>query len=48
MSAWTFRAEPVFLPPGVADLTAWLTAFRDFGLDAAFSDFPAAAVAVAR
>tara|TARA_R110002124_G_scaffold15902_1_gene68384 strand:- start:1376 stop:2314 length:939 start_codon:yes stop_codon:yes gene_type:complete len=48
VSAWTFRAEPVFLPPGAADLTAWLTAFRDFGLDAAFSDFPAAAVAFAR
>jgi len=47
VSAWTFRAEPVFLPPGAADLTAWLTAFRDFGLDAAFSDFPAVAVAVA-
>lgn len=48
VAAWTFRAEPAFLPPGAADLTAWLTAFRDFGLDAAFSDFPAAAVAVAR
>ncbi|WP_339915132.1 glycerophosphodiester phosphodiesterase family protein [uncultured Brevundimonas sp.] len=47
VAAWTFRAEPIFLPPGAADLTAWLTAFRDFGLDAAFSDFPAAAVAVA-
>ena len=47
VAAWTFRAEPVFLPPGAADLTAWLTAFRDFGLDAAFSDFPATAVAVA-
>ncbi|MDI1279820.1 glycerophosphodiester phosphodiesterase family protein [Brevundimonas sp.] len=48
VAAWTFRAEAQFLPPGAADLTAWLTAFRDFGLDAAFSDFPAAAVAVAR
>lgn len=48
VAAWTFRAEPVFLPPGAADLTAWLRAFRDFGLDAAFSDFPATAVAVAR
>jgi glycerophosphoryl diester phosphodiesterase len=48
VSAWTFRAEPVFLPPGAVDLTDWLTAFRAFGLDAAFSDFPAAAVAVAR
>ena len=47
VAAWTFRAEPAFLPPGAADLTAWLTAFRTFGLDAAFSDFPAAAVAVA-
>ncbi|WP_339932090.1 glycerophosphodiester phosphodiesterase family protein [uncultured Brevundimonas sp.] len=47
VAAWTFRAEPLFLPPGAADLTAWLTAFRDYGLDAAFSDFPATAVAVA-
>ena len=47
VAAWTFRAEPAFLPPGAADLTAWLTAFRTFGLDAAFSDFPAVAVAVA-
>lgn len=48
VAAWTFRAEPTFLPPGAADLTVWLTAFRDFGLNAAFSDFPAAAVAVRR
>ena len=46
VAAWTFRAEPQFLPPGAADLTVWLTAFRDFGLDAAFSDFPAAAAAM--
>lgn len=55
VAAWTFRAENQFLPLGDrlgeapeahGDLTAQLTRFRDYGLDAAFSDFPAIAAAI--
>ena len=50
---WTFRAENLFLPAqyriGEApadhgDLTGWLKAVYALGVDAVFSDFPAAAV----
>jgi glycerophosphoryl diester phosphodiesterase len=52
--AWTFRAENAFLPtelqakggPEVhGDLTAELKQFYTLGIDAAFSDYPAIAVA---
>lgn len=52
--AWTFRAENHFLPTNLrhgdlaaahGDLAAELTAFYAAGVDAVFSDFPAAAVA---
>ena len=55
VAAWTFRAENLFLPlsdrlgdaPGAhGDLTAQISRFRAYGLDAAFSDFPAIAAAV--
>ncbi len=50
---WTFRAENLFLPAqyrvgdtpaGHGDLTDWLKAIYALGVDAVFSDFPAAAV----
>ncbi len=52
---WTFRAENVFLPAQYrvgnvpadhGDLTGWLKAVYALGVDAVFSDFPAAAVDV--
>ena len=52
--AWTFRAENHFLPTDLrrgeqaaahGDLAAELEAFYTAGVDAVFSDFPAAAVA---
>ena len=52
---WTFRAENVFLPAQYrvgdvsadhGDLTGWLKAIYALGVDAVFSDFPAAAVDV--
>ncbi len=54
VAAWTFRAENLFLPLGDrrggdltahGDLTAQLRRFGDYGLDAAFSDFPQTAAA---
>nr|WP_312121929.1 glycerophosphodiester phosphodiesterase [Brevundimonas diminuta] len=50
---WTFRAENLFLPAQYrigespadhGDLTGWLNAVYALGVDAVFSDFPAAAV----
>jgi len=50
---WTFRAENLFLPAQYrvgdapadhGDLTGWLKAIYALGVDAVFSDFPAAAV----
>lgn len=50
---WTFRAENAFLPKehrsnenpsDHGDLTGYLQRFYDLGVDAVFSDFPAAAV----
>lgn len=55
VAAWTFRAENLFLPfadrlgdaPAAhGDLMAQIRRFRAYGLDAAFSDFPAIAAAV--
>ncbi|MNJ36749.1 Glycerophosphoryl diester phosphodiesterase precursor [compost metagenome] len=51
---WTFRAENLFLPAQYrvgespadhGDLAGWLKALYALGVDAVFSDFPAAAVA---
>ncbi|RIJ66555.1 glycerophosphodiester phosphodiesterase [Brevundimonas sp. LPMIX5] len=53
VAVWTLRAENVFLPaqyrvgeePAAhGDLTGWLKAIYALGVDAVFSDFPAAAV----
>lgn len=50
VAAWTFRAENAFLPlhdrrgeaPGAhGDLTGMISRFAGYGLDAAFTDFPA-------
>lgn len=55
VAAWTFRAENLFLPladrrgadpEGHGDLEAQIRRFAAYGLDAAFSDFPAIAAAV--
>ena len=43
--AWTFRAEPAFLPTDYRDdLPGWITRFYHLGVDAVFSDFPGVAV----
>jgi len=53
VAVWTLRAENVFLPAQYrignapadhGDLTGWLKAIYALGVDAVFSDFPAAAV----